>query len=160
MTLIDLLLWFAVLSTAIMAGVYFTFSTFVMRSLDAVGLPAGMLAMQSINRVIVRSPFLPLFFGSTLASAALAVTALLDLSQPGGQWLLAGGAGYVLGMFVVTVVGNVPLNNALEAADADSAEGEAMWRRYMARWVAWNHVRTLACTVSLGMFVAALVARG
>lgn len=159
MMIIDGLLWFAVLSVGIMAGVYFTFSAFAMRALDAIGRPAGMEAMQSINRVIVRSPFLPMFFGSTLAAAVLGVVALLDLSQPGAAYLLVGGASYVLGMFVVTVVGNVPLNNALEAAPADSPEGEAMWRRYMTSWVAWNHVRTIACTLSMGFLVAALVAR-
>ena len=159
MTLTNLLLWFTILSVGVMAGVYFTFSAFVMRSLDAIGRPAGMLAMQSINRVIVRSVFLPLFFGSTLAAAVLAVMALLDMAQAGAMWLLAGSATYVIGMFVVTVVGNVPLNNALEAASADSEEGEAMWQRYMSRWVAWNHVRTAACTLSLGFLVAALVER-
>ncbi len=159
MTLVDLLLWFTMLSVGIMAGVYFTFSAFVMRSLDVIGRPAGMLAMQSINRVIVRSPFLPLFFGSTLAAAVLAVMALLDMAPPGAMWLLAGSATYVIGMFVVTIAGNVPLNNALDAADAASAEGEAMWQRYMSRWVAWNHVRTVACTLSLGLLVAALVER-
>ncbi len=160
MTIIDGLLWFAVLGVGVMAGVYFAFSAFVMRSLDAIGQVAGMLAMQSINRVILKSPFLPLFFASSGAAAVLAVVALLDLSQPGAVFLLAGAAAYVLGMFVVTVVGNVPLNNALEAAAADSAEGETMWRRYMRSWVAWNHVRTVACTLSLGLLVAALVARG
>lgn len=160
MTIIDGLLWFTMLGVGVMAGVYFTFSAFAMRALDAIGLPAGMEAMQSINRVIVRSVFLPLFFTTSVAAAVLAVVALLDLSQPGASFLLAGGASYVLGMFVVTVVGNVPLNNALETAAADSAEGEVMWRRYMKSWVAWNHVRTIACTLSMALHVAALVARG
>lgn len=155
----NLLLWFSVISVGVMAGVYFTFSTFVMRSLDVIGRPAGMLAMQSINRVIVRSPFLPLFFGSTLTATVLAVMALLDMEQAGALYLLIGSGSYVLGMFVVTIAGNVPLNNALEDAAADSAKGEAMWQRYMSRWVAWNHVRTLACTLSLGFLVAALVER-
>lgn len=160
MPLTDLLLWFTMLSVGLMAGVYFTFSAFVMRALDVIGRPAGMLAMQSINKVIVRSSFLPLFFGSTLAAAVLAVIALLDTEQAGALYLLTGSATYVIGMFVVTLAGNVPLNNALDAADPASAEGEAMWQRYMSRWVAWNHVRTVACTVSLGLLVAALVERG
>ena len=54
---IDGLLWFTAISVGIMAGVYFTFSAFVMRSLDAIEAPAGMLAMQSINRIILKSVF-------------------------------------------------------------------------------------------------------
>lgn len=153
------LLWFSVVSVGLMAGVYFTFSAFVMRALDTIEAPAGMLAMQSINRVIVKSSFLPLFFGSTLACAVLSVLAGLDLAAPGAIWMLLGGAGYVIGMFVVTVAGNVPLNDRLEATAADGADGPAMWSTYMEKWIIWNHVRTLACTASTILLVLALIAR-
>ncbi|WFL78302.1 DUF1772 domain-containing protein [Altererythrobacter arenosus] len=156
---IDGLLWFTVISVAIMAGVYFTFSTFVMRSLDEIAAPAGMLAMQSINRVILKSIFLPIFFASSLAAAALVVLTLLEPSVPGAGWALLGSGLYVLGMFVVTVAGNVPLNNRLEATDAKGPDGEAMWATYLARWTLWNHLRTLACTVSLVLLILAISAR-
>lgn len=151
------LLWFAIISIGIMAGVYFTFSAFLMRSLDMIEKPSGMLAMQSINRVIQRSTFLPLFFASTLACIALAVIAILDLSDPAALATLAGSLLYVVGMFIVTVALNVPLNNALEATDADSSDGAAMWGRYMRRWTVWNHVRTLSCTGAFALLILALV---
>ncbi|MFB0613857.1 anthrone oxygenase family protein [Aurantiacibacter poecillastricola] len=153
------LLWFSAVSAGIMAGVYFAFSAFVMRSLDAIAAPAGMQAMQSINRVILRSTFLPLFFLSLLACAVMAVIASLDLAAPGAVAMLIGALLYILGMFVVTVVGNVPLNNRLDATAAGSDEGAAMWREYMTRWTRWNHVRTLVCAVSLVFLVLAIVAR-
>lgn len=155
-SLINILLWFSAISVGIMAGVYYTFSAFVMRSLDAIEAPSGMLAMQSINRTIVRSSFLPIFFGSTLACAVLAVIAVLNLSAPGAIWTLIGSTLYVIGMFVVTVAGNVPLNNQLEATKADSPEGAEMWASYMRKWIVWNHVRTIACIVSTVMLVLAI----
>lgn len=151
------LLWFAAISVGLMAGVYFTFSTFVMRALDDIESPSGMLAMQSINRVIQRSLFLPLFFASTLACIVLGIVAAMDLSGPGAIAMLAGSALYVVGMFIVTLIANVPLNNALEATDARSADGEAMWRRYMQRWTVWNHVRTLSCTAACALLICALL---
>lgn len=157
--LINLLLWFSAISVGIMAGVYFTFSAFVMRSLDAIEAPAGMLAMQSINRIIVKSSFLPIFFASTVACAALALLALLDLSASGGMWMLIGSTLYVFGMFVVTVAGNVPLNNKLEATPADGPDGAEMWRQYFAKWTVWNHVRTIACIASMIAFVLAISVR-
>jgi len=39
-------------------------------------------------------------------------------AMPGA--IVAGGAVYVIGMFGVTVVGNVPMNDRLDAADAAS----------------------------------------
>lgn len=159
LALTNALLWFAIISVGIMAGVYFTFSAFVMRSLDAIEKPAGMIAMQSINRVILKSAFLPLFFASSAVCAVLAVLAILDLRATGAWPMLIGSAAYIVGMLLVTIAGNVPLNNRLEATAADGPEAEAMWRLYMQRWVAWNHVRTVACTLSLGLLVAALAAR-
>ncbi len=157
--LTNILLWVSAISVGLMAGVYFTFSAFIMRSLDAIEAPAGMLAMQSINRIIVKSSFLPIFFGSTLACAALAVIAVIDLATAGAIWMLIGGVLYVVGMFVVTVAGNVPLNNRLEAAAAGGPEGSAMWAEYMTKWTAWNHVRTLACTGSLLFLILAISER-
>ncbi len=153
------LLWFTAISVGLMAGIYFTFSVFVMRSLDAIEAPAGMLAMQSINRIIVKSFFLPIFFLSSLAGAALAVIGGLDISAPGALGMLIGGGLYVIGMFGVTVVGNVPLNNRLEATAADGPDGLAMWALYLEQWTRWNHVRTIACTGSLVFLILAIAER-
>ena len=152
-------LWFSAVSAGIMAGVYFTFSVFVMQSLDALERPAGIVAMQSINRIILRSLFLPLFFTSSLACLLLAVFGLMQWGSAGAWQMVIGGALYIVGMLVVTMIGNVPLNNALEATDANGPDAEAMWRRYMQRWLPWNHVRTVSCTVSLVLLIAAIAER-
>ncbi len=152
-------LWFAALSAGLMAGIYFAFSVFVVQALDAAGRTVGMAAMQAINRVIVRSLFLPLFFASGLACLFLAVTGVMVSETPGAWQMASGGALYLLGMLLVTIIGNVPLNNALEATDAAGPEGEAMWRRYRQRWLAWNHVRTLSCTGTLALLIGAIAAR-
>jgi len=78
--------------------------------------------MNAINCDIVRSLFVPLFLGGTLAAAALAVMAILRWGEPGAMVMLAGGVLYAVGMFVVTMVFNVPLNDALAAADPSSPE--------------------------------------
>ena len=156
---ITLLLWFAALSAGLMAGVYYAFSGFIMRALAELDPPGGMLAMRSIDRVILRSSFLPLFLASTVGCLFLVAYGLVWADQPGALPMAGGGALYVLGMFAVTMLANVPLNNALEAADPASAEGAALWNRYLVRWTAWNHVRTVSCVAALGLFVAAIALR-
>ncbi|KVO50823.1 hypothetical protein WJ77_21950 [Burkholderia ubonensis] len=153
------LLWFSAIGCGLKAGVYFAFSTFVMTSLGRLAPEAGVAAMNAINVDIVRSLFMPVFLGTTLASLALAILALLNRSEPGAIWIVAGGAIYVLGMFVVTMVFNVPLNDALAATDASSAEGGAFWARYLRDWTVWNHARTVASAAACGLFIAALAAR-
>ncbi|MHA7819135.1 MAG: anthrone oxygenase family protein [Erythrobacter sp.] len=152
-------IWFSTVAAGLMAGIYFTFSTFVMRSLDALETPNGMLAMQSINRLILKSSFLPLFFVSSLLSAALAVIAATGWPVVGAFWILLGGATYAIGMFLVTLIGNVPLNNRLEASAADGENAAHIWADYLRRWTRWNHVRTIACTMSLVFFILAIAER-
>lgn len=156
---IDGLLWLSAVSVGIMAGVYFCFSAFLMRALDAIGMPNGMIAMQSINRLILRSAFLTLFFGSTASCGVLFAIMVLDVARTGAVPVLVGSGLYVAGMFIITVVRNVPLNNALEAMSSDSADADAMWQRYMREWVGWNHVRTFSCIVAMVCLIAALCQR-
>lgn len=156
---ITLLLWFAALSAGLMAGLYYAFSGFVMRALAELDPPGGMLAMRAINRVIVRTAFLPLFFASSAVCLFLVAYGLVWAERPGALAMVAGGALYFAGMFVVTLAANVPLNNALAGADPAAPEGAAVWERYLVRWTAWNHVRTLSCLGALALFTAAIALR-
>lgn len=153
------LLWVSALSVGLMAGVYFTFSVFVMIALGSIDKAAGIRAMNAINTVIVRSLFLPLFFVSSIACLALAVIGALAWGEAGASAMAVGGALYFTGMFLVTLACNVPLNNALAAADPDSEEGGQLWSDYLTRWTRWNHIRTLASTVSMGLLILAIAQR-
>ncbi|MCA7953546.1 DUF1772 domain-containing protein [Burkholderia seminalis] len=153
------LLWGSAVGCGLTAGVYFAFSTFVMTSLGRLAPPAGAAAMNAINVDIVRSPFMPLFLGTTLMALALAVIALFNRDQPGAMAAVAGGVLYVFGMFAVTMAVNVPLNDALAAADPVTAQGAALWTRYLRGWTMWNHVRTVASAAACACFIAAIAAR-
>ena len=157
-TIIASALWFAAIGAGLMAGVYFAFSAFIMTALARLPAAKGIGAMQSINRLILRSLFMPLFFATTIASLALAVVAVLRWGEAGATAMLAGGVTYVVGMFLCTVFCNVPLNIALDAVDPAGAGADAVWTRYLRVWTRWNHVRTIACTLACGLFIAAIVA--
>lgn len=152
------LLWFAALSCGLLAGLYFAFSAFIMRALGRIEHSAGVAAMNAINADILRSLFMPLFLGSTLVSLALAIVALLRWGRAGSIEMLAGGILYFVGMFLVTMLFNVPLNNRLMSASPATVEGVGLWHDYLRRWTAWNHVRTLASTAALALFIAAIAA--
>ncbi len=144
------------LGSGLMAGVFFAFSTFVMRALARQPAAHGIAAMQSINVTVLNPWFLGVFFGTAVTSGMLALGLLVLWPAPGTWLLLAGSALYLLGTFLVTMVCNVPWNNRLAAADAASAAGQALWARYVSRWTAWNHVRTVAALAALAAFVLAI----
>lgn len=150
------LLWLSAVGCGLMAGIYFAFSTFIMRALGEIDSASGIAAMQAINQVIQRSLFIVLFFGTTLSTAALTVMALMSPEAPLRAALLIGGFAYLLGMFGCTVVLNVPLNNALDRHDPSSPEGARFWQVYLTRWTRWNHIRTVASTVSCVCYIGAL----
>jgi uncharacterized membrane protein len=148
-TLLELLLWFCALGCALLGGLYFAFSAFIMNALAQIG-PAGIAAMNSINAVILRSWFMPAFVGTTLGCAILAVVGAVSGDDPRRLLMTGGGLLYVAGMFGVTMFCNVPLNNALAIA------GPETWARYLTTWTRWNHVRTLASMGAAALFIAAL----
>src|SRR5262245_3141986 len=81
---------------------------------------AGISAMNAIIAGVLRSPFTPFFPGTALACAVLAVLGCLRWQEPGAIAMICGAALYVVGMFAVTVVFNVPLNHRLTAVDPSS----------------------------------------
>jgi uncharacterized membrane protein len=64
--------------------------------------------------------------------------------RPGAVYLLVGSLLYLVGTILVTIVFNVPRNDALAAVDPASANGARLWADYVTSWTAWNHVRTVA----------------
>jgi uncharacterized membrane protein len=153
------LLWLSAIGCALIAGVYFAFSTFIMTSFARIEPAAGIAAMNAINIDIVKSVFMLVFFGTTLAAAILAGLALFRWGSPGSMAVLAGGVVYVIGMLGTTLIFNVPLNDALAAVDPSSGEGVAVWARYIQNWTFWNHVRLIASIVASVLFIIGLTAK-
>ncbi|MEC9345346.1 MAG: anthrone oxygenase family protein [Pseudomonadota bacterium] len=152
----DLLVRVSVIGFALAGGIYFVFSVFSMPALARIDASAAIQAMQSINRVIVRTAFLPLFFGTTVLGVLLAAGAVSGWFEGSRTLLVLAGTIYVAGMFGVTVAFNVPLNNRLDAVVAGSPEAAGVWTHYLARWTVWNHVRTVACCVASALALAGL----
>jgi uncharacterized membrane protein len=113
--------------------------------------------MQSINVVVINPVFLGVFVGTAASCAALALAALLQWRRPGSGWLLAGCLLYVVGCFLVTMVCNVPRNDALAVLDATRAESAAYWTGYVRSWTMWNTVRTLGALLGSLSLVLALL---
>jgi len=72
---------------------------------------------------------------------------------------MSSGCSYVVGMFVVTVVFNVPLNDQLAATDPASTAAAPVWARYLTDWTLWNHVRTIASLAATTLFIVAIATR-
>lgn len=144
------------LGCGLMAGVFFIFSNTVMIALARLQPPQGIAAMQSINRTILNPLFFVAFLGTAATSILLAISLLWRWQQPGAVYLLAGSLLYLVGAILVTIVFNVPMNEALETVEPESVEAANLWTRYLTNWTAWNHVRTVASFLGAVSFILAL----
>jgi uncharacterized membrane protein len=148
------------LGSGLVAGVFFAFSSFVMGALGRLAPGQGIAAMQSINVVVINPWFFAAFFGTAAACLVLAVFGFFNWGQPGVLCLLAGSALYLFGSILVTMAFNVPLNDALAAVQPESADGAALWTRYLSVWTAWNHVRTVGSLAAAASFIVAALRMG
>ena len=145
----------AALGAGLMAGLFFTFSTFVMRALASLPPAPGAAAMKAINVFILNPVFLVVFLGTGVTGGVAAVLSVAR-SSPRAPYLLAGALLYLLGVLGVTFACNVPRNNALAAVEPGSPAGAQVWAGYVPGWTRWNHVRTLAALAATAAFTLAL----
>jgi uncharacterized membrane protein len=150
------LTFIAALGSALVAGVLFGFSTFIMPGLGRLSAAEATRAMQSINITAITPLFMGALFGTAAVCVAAVVGVVVDWDSSYGVYVLVGGALYLFGVIGVTMVANVPRNNVLAAVDAAGPDAERVWTTYLREWTAWNHVRTIAPLIAAGLFTAAL----
>jgi len=137
------LAWLMAVCSSLMAGVYLTFSVVIMKSLATLNSSQGIDAMNAINKVILKTAFMPLFFGSSVIALMMIGLGLRFQSEPGAGATLAAGLIYFFGMFFTTAAANVPLNNKLAKVSGDGEEAQRIWQEYLTRWTRWNASRTV-----------------
>ncbi|MBY5972088.1 DUF1772 domain-containing protein [Ferrimonas balearica] len=143
------------IASLLVAGVFLSFSDFVMRGIaQEAPIPAGAAAMQGLNRTVYRSLFMVLLIGLLPVALALAGAGLAG-ALPRAPLLVAAALTYVLGVAMVTGRGNVPMNHRLDAMPATGPEARAYWPRYARDWTRLNHIRTTAAALSGLMWLLA-----
>jgi len=95
-----------------------------------------------------------------LLSLLVAGLAALRWGSPSAPWYLAGALAYLAGTFVVTGVGNVPLNDRLAVVPADEGEAVSLWEHYLERWTRLNTLRTVAAAAAALMWLFGLLRGG
>ncbi len=138
----------ALLGSALVGGIFFAFSSFIMKALAGVPSAEGIGAMQSINVVVINPSFMGAFFGTAVLSLVAGGLALAGWGHPSASFFLGGALFYLVGTILVTMLGNGPLNDQLAALSAAEPGAHEVWEHYLDRWTMWNHVRTAAAILA------------
>ena len=137
-------------------GVYFAFATIVVPALRALPAVEAVTAMQRLNISAVRLPFMVVFFGGAAASAAVIIAEVASGTATPAAVNRMAGAGFALASFGITIVRNVPLNNALSRLPPDRADIEAQWTAFDHAWSISNHGRGSAAIIATIILVDSL----
>lgn len=158
MTVSNVVLVVTTTCTALMAGLFFSYSCSVVLGLKLLTDSEYIASMQSINKAIQNPLFFICFFGTLLL---LPISAYLTYSQHSRLrfWLLLSATIiYFIGVFGVTALGNIPLNNGLEKFNLTNASKEAITLQrtiFEQRWNNLNAIRTISSILSLVLIVIA-----
>lgn len=132
----------ATITTGLLAGTFYVFACAVMPGLGRSSDEVYVEVMRNINEVIQNPVFLLSFLGAPVLTA---VAAWQLRGAPGRRWMWAALAANVLA-FLVTVLINIPLNDAL----MEAGDPAVLREEFEGAWVGWNVVRGVLSTVGLG----------
>jgi uncharacterized membrane protein len=156
MTTINLFLTVTALASGLIAGLFYSYSCSVNPGLGALSDAGYLAAMQSINRVILN----PVFFFSFMGTFLLLPLSTYQHFGTGSRFylLLAAAAVYMIGTFGVTMLGNVPLNEALDKVNLTGASAQELAAHRLRFEVPWNRLHAVRTYASVISFVLVLLA--
>jgi uncharacterized membrane protein len=150
--MINLILIITATLTALIAGLFYAYSCSVNPGLGKLSDKEYINAMNSINVAILNPVFFTSFMGTLIL---LSLSAYLNYT-PGFNTrfilLFIAALVYAIGVFGVTMFGNVPLNDALANFNATTASTKEMADHRMMFEGPWNflhNIRTIANIISL-----------
>lgn len=158
MDLTHALLGASVVTTGLVSGLFYGWSVSVIPGTRRIAADSYVEAMQQINRAIINPGFIVPFLGVPAVLGAAAYLQLRGGDQRRAGLLAGAAATYVVGVLGVTMVRNVPLNDALDRFDLLAADGGALERRrdtYESPWNRWHQLRTAASVATFALASAA-----
>jgi uncharacterized membrane protein len=150
----------ALTTTGLSAGLFFAWSFSVTPGLGKINDAAYIAAMQSMNREILNPVFFMVFLGPLLLLPLSSYLSYTSMSSVRFWLLIAAAATYVVGVFGITMAGNVPMNEALNVFDLGSASAQqiaAQRSLFEGRWVFLNNLRTSFAVISLILGLIAII---
>lgn len=157
----DITLILTGITTALMAGLFFSYSVSVSWGLGKLADREYLQAMQSINREILNPIFFACFFGA-LVTLPIATFQQYQYNQTTFLLLLLASLFYIIGVFGVTSAFNVPLNDKLDLLDLTKASDisiKQMRDSFERSWNNWNTIRTFSSVISTALVIIACLYR-
>lgn len=141
----------SILSTGAIFGFFYAWVCSTMWGLDSADPRVSIASMQAMNGSVRNAVFFPAFFLTPIFSLLAAVVAVRQFRKQAAALFLASAVTYIAGAFVVTIIVNIPMNEALASVSipSDVEAARSIWEDYSQPWQVWNTLRTVFSGVSL-----------
>lgn len=143
----------ATLLTGLSAGLCFTWTNAITPGIGRLDDIGYLQAFQHMNRTIINPLFLLVFLTPFLFSG---IGAFLFRLQSNLFWLLvAATIIYFIGLVLVTMIGNVPLNEILDKTDLNISleNAQNLREQFETKWNNLHLIRTISTTVSFSLLI-------
>tara|TARA_R110002049_G_scaffold248133_2_gene422622 strand:+ start:1860 stop:2351 length:492 start_codon:yes stop_codon:yes gene_type:complete len=145
----------AVVFTGLTAGLCFTWSNAVTPGIGRLDNLSFLKAFQAMNRAIINGKFMIVFFGPVIL---LFLNTYLFRNNSISFWLfLAAAILFFVGIGLVTIFGNVPLNESLDASHLETLSEIELHELRNKFERPWNHLHTIRTLSSLSAFVLLII---
>jgi uncharacterized membrane protein len=145
--------------TGLTAGLCFTWANAVTPGIGRLDDLGFLHAFQQMNRAIINPIFIVVFMGPMITHIANIFLFKSDNSTV--FWLvLTAAILYLIGLVLMTVLGNVPLNEMIDKVDLLSATPEelaSLREQFEVRWNRFHIVRTITTSLSFGLLIVSIV---
>ena len=150
----------AIFLTGLMAGIFFTWSNAVKPGIGKLGDIEYLRALQSMNRVILNNAFRIIFLGAIIAVALVPVF-YFNLYPKNIFWLFVFTLViYWIGVFGVTVSGNIPLNEILDKTNLESITPEeikTLRKSIEVKWNNFNLIRSISSAITFILLIISFI---
>ncbi|MCK5355890.1 MAG: DUF1772 domain-containing protein [Methyloprofundus sp.] len=151
-----MIIFMATLSTGLMAGIFFTWTNAVTPGIGKLKDIEYLSALQSMNRVILNPAFYMVFL-CPIVTVPLATVLNYNTEPSFIFWLLlVTSIIYLLGVFFITILGNIPLNELLDKNDLDKfslEDARNLRNEIEKKWNNYNFIRTITSSITLILLI-------
>lgn len=149
----------SILLAGLSAGLFYGYDCSVIKGLGNLPDELYLKSFQSINRAILNPYFFLSFMGTLFALPLAAWMSYRADFMYGFYFLLLATLLYAIGVFGVTIAGNVPLNNMLDRIDLSSpgTDLKLIRQQFEANWNRLHHIRTYANILSFLCCILSLI---
>ncbi len=152
----SIILFIAILLSGLLAGIFFTWTNAITPGIGKLDDLAYLQVFQHMNRAILNPLFFIIFMGALLFSVASTYYYKLD-SKLIFRMLIIATVIYFIGVFIVTIIGNLPLNDLIDKSVLESlskTEIIELREKYEIKWNKLHLIRTITSTSAFFILIA------